>query len=108
LGQRIKRWQDGYLVELARCPCAAAHTTGGPGGAAVMIRASGAFDFTCLTRTAVTATGGRFAPDGGPGMSRVRAEFRFMPKIFVNGAIVSGIGLLLLPIGFVVVRRGDI
>jgi hypothetical protein len=44
---RLKRWQDGYLVELPRCPWADHHTTGG-GGAAVMIRASGAFDFTCL------------------------------------------------------------
>ncbi len=41
-----RRWQDGYLVELARCPWAAEHTTG-PGGAIVLIRASGAFDFVC-------------------------------------------------------------
>jgi hypothetical protein len=44
---RLKRWQDGYLVELAACPWADEHTTG-PGGAAVMIRASGAYNFTCL------------------------------------------------------------
>jgi hypothetical protein len=44
---RVKRWQDGYLVELPACPWAAEHTTG-PGGAAVMIRSSGAYDFTCL------------------------------------------------------------
>jgi hypothetical protein len=47
-GAGVKRWNDGYLVELPRCPWAAVHTTGGPGGAAVMIRASGAFDFVCL------------------------------------------------------------
>jgi hypothetical protein len=45
--QRIKRWSDGYLVELVACPWAAEHTTG-PGGAAVAIHASGAFDFICL------------------------------------------------------------
>lgn len=44
---RVKRWSDGYLVELVECPWAEEHTTG-PGGAAVMIHASGAFDFTCL------------------------------------------------------------
>lgn len=44
---RVKRWADGYLVELETCPWAAEHTTGA-GGAAVMIHASGAFDFTCL------------------------------------------------------------
>jgi hypothetical protein len=44
---RVKRWSDGYLVELAACPWAGEHSTGA-GGAAVMIRASGAFDFTCL------------------------------------------------------------
>ncbi len=44
---RMKRWGDGYLVELAECPWAHEHTTGG-GGAAVMIHASGAFDFSCL------------------------------------------------------------
>ena len=44
---RVKRWSDGYLVELVACPWADEHTTG-PGGAAVMIHASGAFDFTCL------------------------------------------------------------
>jgi hypothetical protein len=44
---RLKRWQDGFLVELVACPWADEHTTG-PGGAAVMIRASGAYDFTCL------------------------------------------------------------
>jgi hypothetical protein len=43
----IKRWSDGYLVELPRCPWSDEHTTGA-GGAAVMIHASGAFDFTCL------------------------------------------------------------
>lgn len=45
--QRMKRWTDGYLVELEACPWASDHTTGG-GGAAVIIRASGAYDFTCL------------------------------------------------------------
>lgn len=44
---RVKRWSDGYLVELAACPWASEHSSG-PGGAAVMIHASGAFDFTCL------------------------------------------------------------
>lgn len=44
---RVKRWSDGYLVELVACPWAGEHTTGRD-GAAVMIRASGAFDFTCL------------------------------------------------------------
>lgn len=44
---QTKRWQDGHLVELETCPWASTHTTGS-GGAAVMIRASGAFDFTCL------------------------------------------------------------
>lgn len=44
---RVKRWQDGYLVELPACPWASEHTTGAS-GAAVMIRASGAYDFTCL------------------------------------------------------------
>jgi hypothetical protein len=43
---RLKRWQDGFLVELVACPWADEHTTG-PAGAAVMIRASGAYDFTC-------------------------------------------------------------
>lgn len=43
----VKRWSDGYLVELARCPWADEHSAG-PGGAAVMIHASGAFDFVCL------------------------------------------------------------
>jgi hypothetical protein len=43
----LKRWLDGYLVELAACPWADEHTTGA-GGAAVMIHASGALDFTCL------------------------------------------------------------
>jgi hypothetical protein len=43
----LKRWADGYLLELRACPWAETHTTG-PGGAAVIIRASGAFDFTCL------------------------------------------------------------
>jgi hypothetical protein len=45
--ERVKRWHDGYLVELPMCPWAGEHTTG-TGGAAVMIRASGAYDFTCL------------------------------------------------------------
>jgi hypothetical protein len=44
---RLKHWSDGFLVELAACPWADEHTTG-RGGAAVMIHASGAFDFTCL------------------------------------------------------------
>jgi len=44
---RVKRWSDGYLVELRECPWADEHTTS-RGGAAVMIHASGAFDFTCL------------------------------------------------------------
>jgi hypothetical protein len=44
---RLKRWSGGYLVELAACPWADEHSTG-RGGAAVMIHASGAFDFTCL------------------------------------------------------------
>jgi hypothetical protein len=43
----LRRWQDGYLVELPTCPWSHEHTTG-PGGAAVLIRQSGAFDFTCL------------------------------------------------------------
>lgn len=43
----VKRWADGYLVELARCPWSDEHTSGA-GGAAVMIHASGAFDFVCL------------------------------------------------------------
>ena len=43
----LKRWSDGYLVELGRCPWSDDHTTG-TSGAAVMIHASGAFDFTCL------------------------------------------------------------
>jgi hypothetical protein len=43
---RLKRWQDGFLVELVACPWADEHSTGS-GGAAVMIRASGAYDFTC-------------------------------------------------------------
>jgi hypothetical protein len=44
---RLKRWQGGFLVELVACPWADEHTSGA-GGAAVMIHASGAFDFTCL------------------------------------------------------------
>lgn len=44
---RLKRWGGGYLVELAECPWADAHTTG-PAGAAVVIFPSGALDFTCL------------------------------------------------------------
>src|SRR5262249_11260962 len=43
----MRAWADGYLVELPACPWAEAHTTG-RGGAAVMIRASGAFNFVCL------------------------------------------------------------
>lgn len=43
----LRPWSDGYLVELAQCPWGDEHTTG-LGGAAVMIHASGAFDFTCL------------------------------------------------------------
>lgn len=43
---RVKRWSDGYLVELATCPWADEHTSGA-GGAAVMVFASGAFDFRC-------------------------------------------------------------
>jgi hypothetical protein len=43
----LKPWSDGYLVELVACPWADEHTTG-RGGAAVMIHASGAYDFTCL------------------------------------------------------------
>jgi hypothetical protein len=43
---RLKRWQDGFLVELLACPWSDEHTSG-PSGAAVMIRASGAFDFMC-------------------------------------------------------------
>jgi hypothetical protein len=45
--ERVKRWSDGYLVELVACPWADVHTSG-PGGAAVMIHASGAWDFACL------------------------------------------------------------
>jgi hypothetical protein len=44
---RLKPWNGGYLVELVQCPWAAEHTSGA-GGAAVIIHASGAFDFTCL------------------------------------------------------------
>lgn len=43
---RLKRWQDGFLVELIACPWGEEHTSD-PGGAVVMIRASGAFDFMC-------------------------------------------------------------
>jgi hypothetical protein len=46
-GVRLKRWSDGYLVELPRCPWAEAHTSG-VAGAAVMVHASGAYDFACL------------------------------------------------------------
>jgi hypothetical protein len=46
-GARLKRWSDGFLVELDRCPWSDQHTAG-LGGAAVMIHASGAYDFTCL------------------------------------------------------------
>ena len=44
---RLKAWSDGFLVELDACPWAEEHTAGA-GGAAVMIHASGALDFTCL------------------------------------------------------------
>lgn len=44
---RMKAWNHGYLVELVACPWAEQHTSGA-GGAAVIIHASGAFDFTCL------------------------------------------------------------
>jgi hypothetical protein len=44
---RLKRWSDGYLVELRECPWADEHSSG-RAGAAVMIHASGALDFTCL------------------------------------------------------------
>lgn len=47
VGGPLKRWREGYLIELAACPWAEEHTSG-PGGAAVLIHASGAFDFTCL------------------------------------------------------------
>jgi hypothetical protein len=43
----IRRWQDGYLVELVACPWADSHTTG-RGGAWVAVHASGAFDAGCL------------------------------------------------------------
>ena len=43
---RVKPWSGGYLVELAACPWAHEHTSG-PGGAAVMIHPSGAYDFIC-------------------------------------------------------------
>jgi hypothetical protein len=43
----LTRWRDGYRLELRACPWASSHTTG-PGGAAIFIRASGAFDFVCL------------------------------------------------------------
>jgi hypothetical protein len=42
----LKAWQNGFLIELARCPWADSHSTG-PGGAAIIVHASGAFDFTC-------------------------------------------------------------
>jgi hypothetical protein len=42
----LKRWADGFLVELLACPWSEEHTTGHE-GAAVMIRASGAFNFSC-------------------------------------------------------------
>jgi hypothetical protein len=44
---RVKRWSDGFLVELDACPWADEHSAGAR-GAAVMIHASGAYDFTCL------------------------------------------------------------
>jgi hypothetical protein len=43
---RLKAWGDGFLVELRTCPWADEHTTG-PSGAAVIIHASGAYDFVC-------------------------------------------------------------
>jgi hypothetical protein len=46
-GRRIKPWSGGYLVELEACPWASEHTAG-PGGAAVIIHPSGAYDFVCL------------------------------------------------------------
>jgi hypothetical protein len=42
----IRRWEDGYLVELVACPWADQHTTG-RGGAWVAVRESGAFDAGC-------------------------------------------------------------
>ncbi len=44
---RLKRWSDGFLIELIACPWSHEHTTGRD-GAAVAIHASGAFDFVCL------------------------------------------------------------
>jgi len=44
--RRIKRWADGYLVELVACPWRSEHESGAD-RAAVMVRASGAFDFAC-------------------------------------------------------------
>jgi hypothetical protein len=43
---RLKRWSDGYLAEIANCPWSYEHTTGGS-DAAVLIRASGAWDYVC-------------------------------------------------------------
>jgi primase-polymerase (primpol)-like protein len=43
---RLKRWSDGYLAEIAECPWSYEHTTGGS-DAAVLIRASGAWDYVC-------------------------------------------------------------
>jgi hypothetical protein len=43
---RLKRWSDGYLAEIAECPWSYEHTTGGS-DAAVLIRASGAWNYVC-------------------------------------------------------------
>jgi hypothetical protein len=43
----LKRWEDGFLLELRRCPWADVHTTGA-GGAWIAVHASGAFDAGCL------------------------------------------------------------
>jgi hypothetical protein len=43
----LKAWEDGFLLELRRCPWADVHTTGS-GGAWIAIRSSGAFDAGCL------------------------------------------------------------
>jgi hypothetical protein len=44
---RVRRWADGYLAELRACPWAHEHTSG-PGGAVVILHASGILDFKCL------------------------------------------------------------
>jgi len=43
----LKAWSGGFLVELIECPWASVHTSTRD-GAAVIIHASGAWDFTCL------------------------------------------------------------